>query len=160
MNAALQSVVAERARQKHVEGFDSERDDKYTEGQLAAAAASYALFAHRDHTPKDAPRFRVVGEDKGAIGPRHLHYYLWPWARGTFKTKGAPRRCMVKAAALLLAEIERLDRAEDYRLVDQLDRDIEDQKQADENLDREKMEELAGEVRSEMDLDDDYGEEQ
>lgn len=34
----------------------------------------------------------------------------WPWGAGTFKPSEDRRRDMVKAAALLLAEIERLDR--------------------------------------------------
>jgi hypothetical protein len=35
---------------------------------------------------------------------------MWPWARQWWKPTGA-RRDLVKAAALLLAEIERIDRA-------------------------------------------------
>lgn len=83
---AAHDVLAERQRQISVKGFNAERDDRYAHQQLGDAAAHYALMAG---------------------GWKSL--YVWPWAQSTFK-QGTPREMLVKAGALILAEIERLDR--------------------------------------------------
>jgi hypothetical protein len=79
----IADILAERLRQIEVEGFSPVRDDGYTQGQLANAAACYAT-----QTP--------------------LH---WPpdWDQKWWKPT-TRRRDLVKAAALLVAELERLDR--------------------------------------------------
>lgn len=41
--------------------------------------------------------------------------YHWPWSREWWKPKN-PRRDLVKAGALIVAEIERLDRLEAQKL--------------------------------------------
>ena len=88
---AAQDVLAERERQKSVEGWTPEHDDAHSEGDLAKAAACYA-----------APRFHANTELKvGPIG--------WPWSWEWWKPKD--RRCdLVRAGALIAAEIDRLDR--------------------------------------------------
>ncbi len=83
-------VQAERRRQVEIKGHSLEGDDGYISGQLAAAAACYALWA--------------------ADVPMELWERLWPWHRNWLKP-GTPRQMMVKAGGLVLAEIERLDRA-------------------------------------------------
>lgn len=104
---ALLDVVAERRRQIEVEGWDREHDDEHDAGQLAKAAACYALCAgigtasgvgKEDH-------YGFVAEYAKAGVPSPL----WPWANIYWKPKN-PRRDLVRAAALILAEIERLDR--------------------------------------------------
>jgi hypothetical protein len=88
---AIRDVVAERERQKSVEGWTPEHDDAHPDGDLAQAAACYA-----------APRFHSNTELKvGPIG--------WPWSWEWWKPKDR-RRDLVRAGALILAEIERLDR--------------------------------------------------
>ncbi|HCF9240829.1 TPA: hypothetical protein NI607_005288 [Pseudomonas aeruginosa] len=87
---AWRDVLAERRRQVEIKGHSLEGDDGYISGQLAAAAACYALWA--------------------ADVPMDLWERLWPWHRNWFK-HGTPRQMMVKAGGLVLAEIERLDRA-------------------------------------------------
>lgn len=84
-------VFKERLRQVADEGLALERDDTYVGRELVGAAICYALQA------SSLPLHRVV--------------FSWPLAPGTFKPT-SPRTCLVKAAALILAEIERLDRAE------------------------------------------------
>lgn len=79
-------VNAERARQAAM--FPAGQDDAYRCEQLESAAASYALAA-ADH--KDC------AED------------TWPWDLRTFKPRDQ-RRNLVKAGALILAAIERIDR--------------------------------------------------
>lgn len=88
--AAAHDVLAERRRQVTAEGWTLEHDDWYGCGELASAAAAYALSG--------------AGWDKGSV----IDY--WPWELTAFKAEFG-RRSLIKAAALLLAEIERIDRA-------------------------------------------------
>lgn len=89
LTKAATDVLAERQRQIEVEGWTPDHDDQHDDGQLALAAACYAYQA-------DAP---MKGEAP----------FGWPWDRIWWKP-GDRRRMLVKAAALILAEIERLDR--------------------------------------------------
>ncbi|HHN0237558.1 TPA: hypothetical protein ACRMYN_002435, partial [Pseudomonas aeruginosa] len=90
-------VQAERRRQITVEGFDTSNDDAATCGQIAQAAGCYALHAGG------------IGTDWPG-GIRNGSALFWPWDRSWWKPT-TPRRNLVKACALVLAEIERLDRA-------------------------------------------------
>jgi hypothetical protein len=90
--AAL-DVLTERRRQIEAEGWVPGHDDLHTSGEIALAAGAYALsstFYHAD------PYAAVLS--------------VWPWDRKWLKPT-TPRRDLVKAGALILAEIERLDRA-------------------------------------------------
>lgn len=89
--AAARDVLAERQRQVKVEQYEPDADDNYEQCELAYAAAAYAI------TP-------------GQIPPLDLWAGLWPWSIEVFKPTDQ-RRNLVKAGALILAEIERLDRA-------------------------------------------------
>lgn len=99
MSQALQDVIAERRRQIEAEGLSAAADDGYTAGQLARAAVSYAQTAAAFNAP--APLAEALRHDA------QLHF---PWRAEWLKSTSA-RRDAVKAAALLLAEIERIDRA-------------------------------------------------
>lgn len=88
---AARDVLAERERQKTVEGWTVEHDDKHNTGELAEAATCYAM-------PYRSYRDAVVN-------------IAWPWDRGWWKPKDR-RSNLVRAGALILAEIERLDRQE------------------------------------------------
>ncbi len=92
----LLDVINERYRQIAVEGWTPEHDDQHVNGEMAAAASSYALNTVNDF---DGPHPRTLADD------------AWPWADDWWKPDN-PRRDLVKAAALILAEIERLDRAQ------------------------------------------------
>lgn len=89
---AAKDVLAERQRQLYVEGFHAARDDQYVKGELGLAASAYACTASPD---------------------MHLDWIPgnWPWGANWYKPKSR-RQNMVKAGALILAEIERLDRVE------------------------------------------------
>ncbi|MAB00141.1 MAG: hypothetical protein CMN87_12285 [Stappia sp.] len=93
---AAHDVLAERERQIADEGWTHEHDDGHCDGEMALAAAAYAINTANDF---DGPH------------PRLLFAEIWPWADCWWKPTN-PRRDLVKAAALILAEIERLDRAE------------------------------------------------
>jgi hypothetical protein len=103
-SSALQDVAAERNRQVRAEGWDDIHDDCHDRSELALAAACYALSG----TPKDESIF-IHGR---WYSPRDL---FWPWDKEWWKPSDS-RRNLVKAGALLLAEIERLDRAALARL--------------------------------------------
>ncbi|WP_034055161.1 LysM peptidoglycan-binding domain-containing protein [Pseudomonas aeruginosa] len=88
-------VQAERRRQVEAEGWTPEHDDAHSHGQMARAAACYALAG--SSAPNDGTAALLVS-------------LAWPWDEQWWKPSTA-RRDMVKACALGLAEIERLDRA-------------------------------------------------
>lgn len=87
-------VQAERRRQVEAEGWTPEHDDEHSHGQMARAAACYALAG--SSAPNDGTAALLVS-------------LAWPWDEQWWKPSTA-RRDMVKACALALAEIERLDR--------------------------------------------------
>ncbi|MAJ63700.1 MAG: hypothetical protein CL558_13155 [Alphaproteobacteria bacterium] len=87
----LLDISAERKRQVAEEGFTADHDDQNnSDGELALAAVAYTLEA--------AP-----------ISPANIGKLVWPWPDDWWKP-GEPREMLVKAGALILAEIERLDR--------------------------------------------------
>ena len=90
MKQALYDIVAERIRQVDAEGWTAEHDDAHKDMSLSRAAACYALNA------------------SGALQEVRK---VWPdsWDDGWFKPRDT-RRDLIRAAALILAEIERMDR--------------------------------------------------
>ncbi|MGD8185463.1 hypothetical protein ACP9M8_16345 [Pseudomonas aeruginosa] len=90
-------VQAERRRQIEAEGWTPQHDDEHADGQMAQAAGCYALHAGGIGT--DWPDGRQNGSA-----------LFWPWDKDWWKPT-TPRRDLVKACALALTEIERLDRA-------------------------------------------------
>nr|WP_256595761.1 hypothetical protein [Pseudomonas sp. RW407] len=88
-------VQAERRRQVAAEGWTPEHDNEHDHGQMARAAACYALAGSS------------AADDKTAA---LLVSLAWPWDQQWWKPTTA-RRDLIKACALALAEIERLDRA-------------------------------------------------
>lgn len=99
---AVADIVAERNRQRSREGWTEEHDDEHREGELAKAAACYAWAAT---LASDVRRVMASGSWSEAVILRRL----WPWGRSWWKPK-SPREDLVKAAALIVAEIERIDR--------------------------------------------------
>lgn len=106
MTKAAADVLAERRRQIEAEGYDQAHDDEHAHGELADAAACYALQHGCLPSGMD-----ITGD-------------AWPFEAGSFRP-GDRRRDLVKAGALILAEIERLDRIVDTRATDP--RDVGDQ---------------------------------
>lgn len=89
---AAADVLAERRRQVTEEGWTPAHDDAHSNFELSAAAACYALRAPLPHDHDD------LGVPM-----------QWPWSQEWWKPKG-PRSDLVRAGALILAEIERIDR--------------------------------------------------
>jgi hypothetical protein len=91
---AAADVLAERERQKSSEGWTIEHDDAYHKNELPLAAACYAIY-------------QPPGCD---YSQRYLPNWRWPWSLAWWKPTNR-RRDLVKVGALILAEIERIDRA-------------------------------------------------
>ena len=93
LTQAAIDVLAERQRQISAEGWTPEHDDEHSNGEMGEAAACYAASA------------RLPAILKKRAAPAY-----WPWD-ATWWKPSSPRRDLIKAGALILAEIERLDRA-------------------------------------------------
>lgn len=86
-SGVILEIAAERRRQVEALGYTPERDDGYVKQEMARAGAALA------------------------IAERHPQGRLWPWGFDSFKPR-THRENLIRAAALLVAEVERLDRAE------------------------------------------------
>lgn len=93
----IDEIAAERRRQIDAEGWTAEHDDLHTSGKMVRAAACYAYRAGASY------------EYKAASGPGSPPPD-WPWDSFWWKPT-TPRRDLIKAGALIVAELERLDRA-------------------------------------------------
>lgn len=100
---AARDVLGERQRQISAEGWTPEHD----EGEMAMAAAGYAVKAS-DQIQCVAHGFDESTLDDDVTAPQPG---LDPWPHAWGFKPCPPRRALVKAGALILAEIERLDRA-------------------------------------------------
>ncbi|BEV02236.1 hypothetical protein [Novosphingobium olei] len=99
----LTDIACERQRQIEAEGYDPAHDDNHVHGELARHAAVLAIYA----ALPDLDRAHA-----STYGPNHYgSRLLWPWAYTAFKLADR-RRDLVKAAALIIAEVQRLDRIE------------------------------------------------
>lgn len=96
-NPVVDEVAAERRRQIAKEGWDTYHDDAHNDASLAKAAACYALG---------------TTSLTGLSGGNRWRRMIWPrsWAIRWWKPK-TRRYDLIRAAAMLVAEVERLDRA-------------------------------------------------
>lgn len=104
MNRVIEEIIEERTRQQGREGWTPEHDDD----ELAMAAACYAASAAGANEVEgtwSTQDYTCLEED--------VTHDLWPWPEEWDKRhKHSDRRKLVIAAALIVAEIERLDRFE------------------------------------------------
>ncbi|MGE0725887.1 MAG: hypothetical protein AB7O45_16045 [Alphaproteobacteria bacterium] len=98
MARAVRAIVEERERQLGVEGFTAEGDDALPPWTLAQMASCYAA----------PPWWRFVDGAEADAERRPQ----WPISTRQWKPR-SDRRDLVRAAALIVAEIERIDRAEE-----------------------------------------------
>lgn len=109
----IEEIAKERLRQIEGEGFSLEHDDAIEDGSLASAAAAYAYFASLPWAKRQLVHLDFDGTiiDPGNIDPgAHVLAALWQRPRGAFKPINK-RRDLIKAAAMIVAEIGRIDRA-------------------------------------------------
>ena len=102
--AVCHEIANERCRQVTQERFDTAHDDAHADGSLAIAASCYAMNAAT--WASAAPHLESRYRD---LSPQPTR---WPWLAKWWKPR-SQRRDLVRAAALIVAEIERLDRAAD-----------------------------------------------
>ena len=92
----IDEITTERQRQLSVEGWTPSHDDMHSHGEMAIAAACYA-----------APD--SVAESEERVFANDHRRLRWPWDRKWWKPSDR-RRNLIKASALIVAEIERIDR--------------------------------------------------
>lgn len=100
VSSAIRAVIDERRAVKLTREGSVSAEDALVHGQLAAAGVGYA----RQYL------------DLGGVFERSPHVYHAAaeppdWPRGMLFSPHSPRADLVRAAALLVAEIDRLDRA-------------------------------------------------
>ena len=102
MESGAQLILRERLRQIQQEGWSKEHDDEHTKGELLGAARAYALVAYHQ-------------EKFGKIIVTEAPPASWPdnWDNEWWKPSKNPKRNLVKAGALIAAEIDRLIRKEE-----------------------------------------------
>lgn len=91
MSDGAELIAAERLRQVTAEGWTPEHDAEHGDGSIAMAAASYAIH--------DAAICPMTARGWG----------LWPWAEKWWKPSDDPVKNLVRAGALIAAEIDRVN---------------------------------------------------
>ena len=99
----IKDVINERQRQINQEFYSTENDDEYKQNELLRAAVCYAENVIRRGWVFDSNFGPDVYQEEEVPD-------LWPWDLDFWKPRN-PRRDLVRAAALLIAEIERIDRS-------------------------------------------------
>lgn len=89
MSMGVLLIQDERVRQIEEEGFSVFHDDEHQDGELLKAAICYIKAANRDQRASCPP--------------------TWPWDAAWWKPKDRIRN-LVRAGALIAAEIDRLKR--------------------------------------------------
>jgi hypothetical protein len=98
MNTGVELIAAERQRQVEVEGFDAQHDDEHDGGSLGRAAVCYITY-------EDKKKYQIRPDDRAPA--------YWPWEPESWRPSPDKIRNLVKAGALIAAEIDRLQRAKE-----------------------------------------------
>ena len=115
VKSGAQLIALERQRQTKIEGWTPEHDDKHGCGELCSAAVCYTVAGDclanakslmgESHVETPEILTEEIMEQKFGIG------VAWPWDEEWLKISPDPIRNLVKAGALIAAEIDRLQRA-------------------------------------------------
>lgn len=100
-SAGMRAIADERRRQVEAEGFSPEADSDYKAGELAKAALAYVQLAAMD--------LAAGGREHIATGTPPA---CWPWHRLWWTPRDA-RRDLVRAGALIAAQLDVIDSARD-----------------------------------------------
>lgn len=110
-------IAAERHRHITAEGWTPAHDDAHRGQEMASAAACYAMPSiQREIVERhgEVNTARGLSDPDSFVTVKMLIPPAWPWAPGWWKPSPNDRvRELVKAGALIVAEIERLQRAGD-----------------------------------------------
>lgn len=94
-----EQIAAERKRQTTELDVTDAGDDHADQGEMAGAGAAYALLCIASNDAEFVAEARAFAR------------YIWPWHEFPIKPK-TPRENLVRAGALIAAELDRLDRVE------------------------------------------------
>ena len=103
----VELIAAERQRQIDVEGWSSEHDDEHDQGEMIDAGICYAGMAAC-----------LVSDNYSDVEAREILLETWPWDMEWWKPSDDTIRNLVKSAALLASEIDRLQRKAKMEEVD------------------------------------------
>jgi len=97
----VELIADERKRQVELKEWSSEHDDQHNHGELASAAACYATPpSHRQPMNRRREEASTIDTPVG-----------WPWRDEDWRPRPNKRiRELVKAGALIAAEIDRIQR--------------------------------------------------
>lgn len=95
-------IFEERVRQVMDEGYGARHDDEHRVGEIIAAAECYARVAE-------------IQVRTGAKVPPCFLPKTWPWEKEAWKPSLDPVENLVKAGALLAAEVDRIHRQREER---------------------------------------------
>lgn len=101
LRTAINLIKDERKRQLEKEGYTYQHDATHTNGEIALAAACYALPSSHQY----------ISDPRGDV---NVIDALFPWNPEFFKPSEDRIRDLVKAGALIVAEIERLSIEKEY----------------------------------------------
>lgn len=93
MTGAVEMIADERRRQVEQKGYAAGHDERHGPGELLNAGISYAIRAELANDPHRIP----------ALPPPAR----WPWSPAEWKPRDDAVENMVRAAALIAAEIDR-----------------------------------------------------
>lgn len=96
----VELIAEERARQISEEGWTSEHDDEHVNGELAEAAAVYA----------DASVHIGEGQNLDILHDQIVDGEHWPFEPEWLRLTSDPIDSLIKAGALIAAEIDRRKR--------------------------------------------------
>ena len=112
MKTGLELIAEERARQMSEENWNSLHDDQHKNRELAAAALSYLKhYVARAWTFKNELGMPGITDGEETYRSEEMPD-SWPWEEGDWKPKN-PMRDIVRAGALIAAEIDRLQRIQE-----------------------------------------------
>lgn len=103
MKTGTELIAEERARQIQSEGWTADHDDGHRRLQMTRAAACYLLNTWEKSKLEESATGRHVVAAAVNV--------LWPWEQEWWKPSSDPVRNLVKAGALIAAELDRLQRA-------------------------------------------------
>lgn len=105
MKTGIELIAEERHRQLEKCGWSLEHDDSHTTGELTEAAQCYACVAEA--------QIRGSGREEWPVemfDGFHDSLLQWPWEDDDYDPSEYALRNLVKAGALIAAEIDRLNR--------------------------------------------------
>lgn len=106
IKTGVELINEERERQIAREGFDAKHDAEHNAGELVDAALCYAAVASAEVRGSTAEEWPV-----GMFNGFTDSLIEWPWEDGWWKPSNDPIRNLIKAGALIAAEIDRIQSA-------------------------------------------------